>query len=244
MLFELFLALGIISMASFIGVFSLAINKKNLSSILEYLVAFAVGALLGDVFIHLIPELAEEGLGTELSLAMILGIVVFFVLEKLIHWHHHHNVNHSHCESFSYMIILGDSLHNFLDGMMLAGAFIASPVLGASTALAILFHEVPQEIGDFAVLVRGCFSTKKALLFNFISSLTAFLGAIVVLVLQNSLGGISGLVTAFTIGSFLYIAGTDLLPELHKTKQLRKTTMYLIFLMLGVGIMYALTLLE
>jgi zinc and cadmium transporter len=208
------------------------------------LVAFAVGALIGDVFIHLLPELAEEGLSVEISLFIILGIVVFFALERVIHWHHHHKISHEHCESFSYMILVGDALHNFLDGMMLAGAFLTSPLLGISTTIAIFMHEVPQEFGDFAVLIKGKMIPKKALFYNFVSSLTAFLGAIVVLLIQGIINSFSSYISAFTIGSFLYIAGTDLLPELHKTKQAKKSVLYILFLLLGVGIMYSLTLLE
>jgi len=240
MYFELFASLTIISLVSLIGVFTLKIKEKKLENFLELMVAFAVGALLGDVFVHLLPELAEKGFSLDISLAILLGVVVFFILEKVIHWHHCHHVHHKkEFHTFTYMSLAGDLLHNAIDGIILAGAFMASPVIGFSTAIAIVLHEIPQEIADFGVLLKGGFSKKKALALNFISGLTAFLGAIVALILGSAIEGITPLLIAFAAGSFLYIAGTDLLPQLHAHEHFSKgkALMQLIFLILGMGVM-------
>jgi len=201
-------------------------------------VAFAIGALFGDVFIHLLPELAEGGLSVELSLTVLAGIIVFFVLEKVVHWHHCHHAEHSDkCATFTYMSMTGDALHNIIDGIILAGAFLAGPVIGFSTALAVFLHEVPQEIGDFAVLLKGGFSKKKALGFNFLTALTAFVGAGIALVFSFAIQGITPFFIAFAAGSFLYIAGTDLFPELHKEFNSKKAVIQLFFILLGIAVM-------
>ena len=247
MYFELFLSLTAISLISLIGVFTLKIKENTLENFLELMVAFAVGALLGDVFIHLLPELSEKGFSLEISLAILSGVVVFFILEKVVHWHHCHHVHHKkEYITFTYMSLAGDLLHNAIDGIILAGAFVASPVIGFSTAIAILLHEIPQEIADFGVLLKGGFSKKKALAFNFITALSAFIGAIIALILGNTIEGVTPLLLAFAAGSFLYIAGTDLLPQLHDQKSFstKKALMQLVFLVLGMAIMASLLLIE
>ncbi|MFA6269030.1 MAG: ZIP family metal transporter [archaeon] len=241
MLFELFGILIIFALISFVGVFTLSLNQKRLEFWLGGMVAFAVGALLGDVFIHLLPELGTAGLSIEISLTVLVGMVVFFILEKYVHWHHCHHTNHSHeYQSFSYMILIGNALHNFTDGVILAGAFLASPIIGFSTAIAIFMHEIPQEIGDFGVLLKGGFSKSKALFYNFIVSLTAFIGAILTLLFTNTVNGATPFFVAFAVGGFLYIAGTDLLPQLQKDSSTKQVFMQLFFILFGIGIMAAL----
>lgn len=246
MYFELFFSLAIISLVSLIGAFALSIGHKRLENFLELMVAFAIGALLGDVFIHLLPELSEYGLGIDVSLTILAGMLVFFVLEKFIHWHHCHHLNHDAvCKppSFGYIALAGDALHNFIDGLILAGAFLASPALGVATAIAIVLHEVPQEIADFGVLLKSGFSRRRALFLNFLISLTAFLGAGIGLLI-SAMGEFTPFLIAFTAGGFLYLAGTDLLPELHKRFTLKKSVLEFFFIVLGVLIMLALLLLE
>lgn len=241
MLFELFFSLTIISLASLIGVISISI--KNIDKYLEHLVSLSVGALLGGAFIHLIPELAEEGLIGELSIFILVGIILFFVLEKFIFWHHCHHTEHKHL-SFSYMNLVGDGFHNFLDGVLLAGAFLINTSVGFATAMAIFLHEIPQEIGDFGVLLKGGFSRKKALIANFLSALTAFVGAIMVLLFNEIIKGIVPIVVAITAGGFIYIAATDLIPELHKNPKIKNSIMQLFFISIGIILMFAITLIE
>ena len=246
MLFELFLSLVLISLVSLIGVFTLSINHKKLERFLELIVAFAVGALLGDVFIHLLPELGENGFSLPISLTILMGILCFFVLEKIIHWHHCHRVNHTPvcAPSFGYVSLAGDALHNFIDGVILVGAFIVSPTLGIATAIAVLLHEVPQEIADFGILLKSGFSQKKALVYNFLVSLTAFLGAGIALTLTNIIELGTSYLIAFTVGGFLYLVGTDLLPELHKKFSKKATLLQFVFVIIGILLMLSLLLLE
>jgi zinc and cadmium transporter len=245
MLFELFAALTLISLVSLIGVIFLGVKTKILEKYLESMVAFAVGALLGDAFIHLLPELSESGFSFGISLTILLGMVVFFILEKVIHWHHCHHADHTKvCETFGYMSLAGDVLHNFMDGLILAGAFLASPVIGFSTAIAIFLHELPQEIGDFGVLLKSGFSQKKALLFNFLISLTAFLGALVALFFSGIIVGANEYFVAFATGSFLYIAAADLVPQLNKHFSKKQAILQVFFIVLGIVVMASLLLLE
>jgi len=241
MYFELFGSLFLISLVSILGILTVKVKNTTLDKWVELLVAFAIGALIGDVFIHLLPEVSKEGITPEISFSILAGIVVFFLLEKVIHWHHCHHVNHGKtCHRFTYMSLMGDMFHNFIDGVILAGAFMANPVIGFSTTIAVVLHEIPQEMGDYAVLIKGGFSKQKALAYNFLSSLTSFAGAILTIIFSSILVGITPLLIAFAAGSFLYIAGTDLFPELHKEFSVKKAIMQLIFILLGIAVMSSL----
>jgi zinc and cadmium transporter len=238
MLLELFVCLVVISLISLIGIFTIKIKPAKMENYLEVMVAFAVGALLGDAFIHLIPELGESGFSLEVSLTILSGIISFFILEKFIHWHHCHSTKHGAvCETYGYMSLAADALHNFIDGVILAGAFIVSPIVGFSTAIAIVLHELPQEVGDFGVMLSSGFSVKKALLFNFLISLTAFLGAALALLSIGAITSITPLIIAFAVGGFLYLAGTDLIPHLHKKFSEKRAVVQLVFILLGIGAM-------
>jgi zinc and cadmium transporter len=236
MLFELFLSILIISLVSLAGVFTLSIKKNKLDNYLDLLVSLSVGALLGGVFLHLIPELVEEGIFADVSIFVLGGILLFFVLEKFVFWHHCHKSEHEHL-CFSYMNLIGDAIHNLLDGILLAGAFLINVQVGFAAAVGVLLHEIPQEIGDFGVLLKGGFSRKKALLANFGTALTAFLGAIIALVLNQFITGFIPIIVAIAAGGFIYIAGTDLIPELHKNPDLKESMLQLVFILIGVGAM-------
>lgn len=174
----------IVSAVSLIGVFTLAMNDKFLNKAMLFLVSFAAGTLLGDALIHLLPEAYSSG-NVFASAYVLLGIIFFFALEKIIKWRHCHEAGcpeHSHV--LPYVILIGDGLHNFIDGMIIAASFLVNVPVGIATTIAVIFHEIPQEIGDFGSLVYGGFSKKKALIYNFLSALTAVLGAITVLVLS------------------------------------------------------------
>jgi len=238
MYFELFGSLFLVSLVSLIGIVAIKVKHTTLDKWVEALVAFAIGALIGDVFIHLLPEIAQEGITPEISFSILAGIVVFFLLEKVIHWQHCHHTNHGKtCHRFTYMSLMGDLVHNFIDGIIMAGAFMANPIIGFSTTIAVVLHEVPQEMGDYAVLIKGGFSQKKALAYNFLSSLTSFAGAILTIIFSTIIAGLTPLLMAFAAGSFLYIAGTDLFPELHREFSVKKAIIQLFFILLGIGIM-------
>ncbi len=242
-IYLLFASILAISLISFIGIFTIAIKHKTLDRYLDALVSLSVGGLLGGAFLHLLPELAEEGFTIELSGTILLGIILFFILEKFVKWHHCHRAEHVHL-SFSYMNLFGDALHNFLDGIILAGAFMSGPGVGMATAIAVFLHEVPQEVGDFGVLLKGGFSKKKALVANFIVALTAFLGAGFAIVLNAFVAGTTPFLIAIAIGGFIYVAGTDLIPELNRCQAPSDSLIQLIFILIGIGTMAALLLLE
>jgi len=236
----------LVSFISLIGALTLLFKKINLKNILLFLVSFAAGALLGDSFIHLLPEAVEEsGFTLELSIYLLLGILIFFILEKFIHWRHCHlPTTNEHPHPLAFMNLIGDGLHNFFDGMIIAGSYIASIPLGIATTIAVILHEIPQEIGDFGILLHGGFTKKKALAFNFLSAILSLIGAVLVLIIGNSVEKFSIFLVPFTAGGFIYIAGSDLIPELHKETKPIISFMQLIALILGILVMVALIFLE
>ncbi|HLC73623.1 MAG TPA: ZIP family metal transporter, partial [Candidatus Nanoarchaeia archaeon] len=213
-LFYTILSVLIVSLISFIGVFTLSISTKKLNKILLYFVSFAAGALLGDVFIHLIPELIEENIFTlKTSFFILGGILLFFVIEKIVHWQHCHipqNGGHSH--PFVVTNLIGDGVHNFLDGLIIGASYLVNIPVGIATTVAVIFHEIPQEIGDFGVLLHGGFSKSKALLFNFLTALTAIVGGVIAVFASNIVPSITDYIIPIAIGGFIYIAGSDLIP--------------------------------
>lgn len=242
-----------VSAVSLVGVFTLSMNASILSRAMHLLVGLAAGALLGDAFIHLIPEVFENGIDpTAFSIAVLAGMVVFFVLEKYLRWHHHHHDEvHDACadcepkkKPLGTLVLVGDGMHNFIDGAVIAASFLVSPALGVATTLAVFLHEIPQEISDFALLLHGGFSRARALFWNFVSALTALLGAGVFFATSSLFENIEPLAIAFTAGGFIYIAAADLIPELHETKHPGRSLMQLIALLVGIGLMFALVLFE
>ena len=233
-----------VSLLSFVGVLFIAIKEEKLKKILLFLVSFAAGGLLGDSFIHLLPEAVEEdGFSLSVSLAVLVGLLLFFVLEKFICWRHCHiPTSKSHPHPVVFMNLIGDGFHNFIDGAVISASFLTTIPLGIATTLAVVLHEIPQEIGDFGVLLHGGLSKNKALIFNFASALAAVGGAILVLILGERIVGVSQLLIPFTAGGFIYIAGSDLIPELHKETNLAKSLMQMVGLILGIGIMLILLL--
>ena len=235
----------IVSLLSFIGILFLAISHKKLKKMLLFLVSFAAGALFGDVFVHLLPEIiSEAGFGINISIYVLLGILTFFVLEKLIFWRHCHiptSENHPHPVAF--MNLIGDGLHNLIDGMIIAGSYIASIPIGIATTIGVVLHEIPREISDFGILIYGGFTRMKALLFNFFSAFLAVIGAIVILVIDISIENISIFLVPFTAGGFVYIAGSDLIPELKKVSGFKNSILQLLAFFAGILIMLLLTLL-
>jgi zinc and cadmium transporter len=236
----------LVSLISLIGVFTLAIKDSTLNKILLYFVSFSAGALLGDAFIHLLPDAVESGFTAQISLAVLFGILFSFAVEKVVHWRHcHMPVSADHPHTFAYMNLLGDGIHNFIDGLIIGASYIASIPVGIATTLAVVFHEIPQEIGDFGVLLHGGFKKKKALLMNFITALTAIAGTIAALMIGN-LGGSNPYLLAFAVGTFIYIASSDLIPELHKSNVCegfsRIAFSQLLMLVLGMAVMFLLLL--
>lgn len=246
----------IVSILSLTGIAALALKKNILNKILMLFVSFSAGALLGDSFFHLLPEaVSKSGSFTILiSIYTLSGILVFFILEKVILWRHcHHHLRDHECKvhshdgtrTFAKMNLTGDALHNFLDGLVIGGSYLVSFGLGLTTTLAVIFHEIPQEMGDFGVLVAGGYSRARALFYNFLTALTAFLGAIIAIIISGKFNFTSFLVP-FTAGGFIYIAASDLIPELHHMEDtaLSKVLFELFFFISGIGIMLILLYVE
>ncbi len=235
----------IVSLISFIGVISLKMKMEGLRKAIFLFVSFSCGALFGDAFIHLLPEAARDagGFGLGVSSAALAGVALFFVVEKFIHWHHcHQESTREHPHVFAYMNLVGDSVHNFIDGLVIGASYLAGIPIGIATTIAVVLHEIPQELGDFGVLVHGGFSVSKALLMNFLVSLTAVLGTIVAVSMDSYVPGMSAFLVPFAAGGFIYIAGSDLIPELHKETSPGKSAMQLAAFLFGMGLMYVLLL--
>ncbi len=225
-----------VSLISLTGIIFIGLKESLIKQLLMVLVGFSSGTLLGSAFLDLLPEAIEVAANAITPFYyVILGIVAFFAMEKFLHWRHCHE-EECPVHMFAYLNLIGDGIHNFIDGMIIAATFLVSFDLGFATTLAVIFHEIPQEIGDFGVLIYGGFSKKKALTYNFISALTAILGAITTYFLAY-LQSIEVLLVPFAAGGFIYIAATDLMPELHKKSQIKVSIIQFITILSGIGLM-------
>jgi len=230
----------VVSLISFIGAIFIGLKESLLRRVVMVLVGFASGTLLGGAFFDLLPE-AVNMINPPITIFyfVILGIVVFFCIEKFLYWRHCHE-EECKVHTFAYISLVGDSVHNFIDGMIIAATFVLGFELGFITTLAVISHEIPQEIGDFGVLIYGGLGKRKALTYNFISALTAILGAIVtyyVVYLRSNYT----LLVPFAAGGFIYIAATDLMPELHKKSHAGESIIQLLSILFGLGLMAYLT---
>lgn len=230
------LATFIISLTSLIGVLFIGLKEQTLNSVIEHFASFAVGGLLGGAFFHLLPEAAESK-SPLIFTHMLFGIILFFLLEKIVHWRHCHK-GQCDAHSFTYLNLIGDGVHNFVDGMIVAASFVADTRLGIATTLAVAAHEIPQEIGDFGVLVYGGFSRLKALAFNLLSAVTAMAGAIIAYFFIEKIFWLKDTLIPFTAGGFIYIALVDLIPELHRKKKGEKLFSQVSIIGLGLLLMW------
>ncbi len=236
----------IVSSVSLIGIFALVLNQKFLNKILLFLVAFSAGGLLGDAFIHLLPESIEKsGLNLFVALSVLSGIIIFFILEKFLRWRHCHDVScNGHAHHLGTINLISDGVHNFIDGLLIGASFMVSIPLGVTTTLAVVLHEIPQELGNFSVLLHSGYTIKKALFYNFVSALTAIVGVVIVLLVGERVMAFSDFMIPFTVGTFMYISLSDLIPELHKEMGRKKSLLQLASFVLGIGLMAALLLNE
>jgi zinc and cadmium transporter len=238
-------SVALVSLISLIGIVTLSLRGARLERILLFLVAFAVGALFGDVFIHLLPEsFGKVGANLVISLLVIMGFLIFFVLEKFLRWRHLGSARTSPFQPVVTMNIVGDGVHNLIDGMLIAASYMVSIPIGISTTIAILLHEIPQEIGDFGILVNGGLPVKRALLFNLLAALVAFVGATATILIGEQVKNYAAYLLPVTAGGFIYIAGPDLIPELQQEVKLSSSIWQFAALLFGVAIMALLTLLD
>lgn len=236
----------LISVISLIGIFFLSLKGNKLQKILLFLVSFAVGGLFGDAFIHLLPGAFKElGLNLVTSLYIVAGILIFFILEKFVRWRHCHiPTSKTHPHPVVTMNLIGDGVHNLIDGMLIGASYSVSIPIGIATTLAVILHEIPQEIGDFGIFVHGGISVKRALALNFISALTSFIGAFISLIAGPYVTGYSVALLPITAGGFIYIAGSDLIPELQGCETASASLLQFVSIALGIGIMALLVLIE
>ncbi|MBI5051419.1 ZIP family metal transporter [Candidatus Micrarchaeota archaeon] len=240
MVLELIIAATVlVSLVSVLGLFVLSFREKILHTTLFLLISLATGTLLGSAFLDLLPESLEK-IDVKFGLVLTLsGIVVFFIIEKLIHWHHHHNHKHEKEEKpLAYLSLIGDGVHNFFDGAAIAASFMVDPQIGFTTTFAIILHEIPQEIGDFSLLIYSGFSKTKALVYNFLSGILSVAGALAFYYLSPLVEHSESLALAFTAGAFIYIAAADLVPEIHKEKEWKKSFLQLLTVLVGVTLIW------
>lgn len=252
-----------LSLVSLAGALTLSLKEGRLERVIFLLVSFAVGAMLGGALLHLIPESYEAlGGGPETGLLVLAGVLSFFVLEKFLHWRHQHGApeaiagatGHSHAHHpapgarggadggaapFALIALVGSVAHNLIDGAVVAAAYLVSIPTGVVTTLAVMLHEIPQEIGNFGVLVYGGYAPRKALLYNFAAGLVGLVGAGLVLLLGSRVDGLADGLLPVTAGAFLYIAGSDLIPELNRRHSYpaSKAVGQLVMMVLGIALM-------
>lgn len=249
-------SVALVSLLSLAGLLTLSRNTEVLQHRLPLLVSLAAGVLVGSAVLHLLPEGMEAlGPGLRLPLLFLAGFLGFFVLERYLWFHHHgpdvgpadprgegHRSGHGLEENCPdphpvvVMNLVGDGVHNLIDGMAIGAAYLVDPAAGFATTLAIVLHEIPQEIGDFAVLVHGGLSVRRALVLNFLSALAAVVGTVAALLVGGSVNGFSAMLLPVTAGSFLYIAAADLIPEIHRHGDRSRAAAQSFFLFLGVAV--------
>lgn len=225
-----------ISLCVWVAVLFLYFKKETLHKITLFLVSLSAGALMGGAFLHLLPEASQEIETGKLYLIVLAAFIFFFFMEKLLFWRHCHKEN-CPIHTFGYMNLVGDSLHNFIDGLVIAGAFLVDIKLGIATTIAIAIHEIPQEIGDFGVLIHAGFNKKRALVVNYLVALTVVLGGVVGYFLSFSLNSIIPYLLPFAAGGFIYIAASDLMPELRKETNLKRSISSFAVFILGIALM-------
>lgn len=242
-LIYILIACFLISIISFIGALTLFLKEQLLNKILLFLVAFSAGALIGGAFLHLISEAVME-VGIEeteilkVFLYVLFGFSVFFILEQFINWHHHHDcVDCEKVAPFSYLILISDAVHNFIDGFIIAASFIVAFPVGLVATLAVALHEIPQEIGDFGVLVYSGMKKTKALFLNFLSAFVIVFGGIAGFLLSEKIGDAIIYLLPFAAGSFIYIASSDLIPEIKHKETSKKSILYFLVFLSGIFLM-------
>ena len=240
------LSVLVVSAISLIGIAAISLSDRVVKRTIFISVSLAAGAMFGDAFIHILPEaFADPMRRLWTSTYVLTGILAFFVLEKFLRWRHAHEFENDSVraiEPVGYLSLFADATHNLIDGMLVGAAYTLSIPVGLATTIAIILHEIPQELGDFAVLVHAGFSRGRALVFNLLSGLLAIVGTIVSLAASQYVMSFSEFMLPFTAGGFIYIAGSDLLPELQKERKPWRSGLQLMALVSGVGLMYVLML--
>ncbi len=243
-LFYSLLAALSVSTISLVGILIIGTSKKKLEVVLFYLISFSAGSLLGGAFFHLLPEALEGAEALNVFKVVLVGFILFFVLERILRWHHCHKMDCDTHKILGYQNLAGDSIHNFVDGLIIISAFSVDMSLGFAVTLSVILHEIPQEIGDFGVLLYSGFSKGKAIIFNLLSALLSIAGVLVGFVLITRVESVVNLLLPFAAGGFMYIAASDLIPELHQEKNVKKALLASIFFVLAILFMLGLKSIE
>lgn len=231
-----------VSLISFVGIITLLLKERMLKELLILVISFSAGSLMGGAFFHLLPEAAESGT-INANVFLIVGFIVFLLIERYFAWHHCRD-GKCYIHPVGYLNLIGDGVHNFMDGLVIGSSFVIDFRLGFVTTLIIVFHEIPQEIGDFGVLVYSGISKGRALFFNFLSGLTAVIGAAAGCYFSHAITVFSPAILALTAGGFIYIAGCDLIPEIHKETHAQKSILSILLFITGIIFMFALTFID
>lgn len=236
-LLSILLASFLISLCIFVAILFLFFKKETLSKITLFLVSFSAGVFMGDAFLHLFPEALHEIDIDKLCLVVLISFVFFFFMEKLLHWRHCHKED-CKIHTFGYMNLFGDAIHNFIDGLVIASAFLINSKLGFTTTFAIALHEIPQEVGDFGVLIHAGFSKTKALVWNYLVALAVVLGGITGYFLSFYISDVIPYLLPFAAGGFIYIAASDLMPEIRQETNLKKSIYSFLIFIFGILMMF------
>ncbi len=222
----------VVSLAAWTGAITLIFKEEILKKLLLPLVAFSAGSLIGGAFLHLIPEALEKKTSLNVFVWVLVGFSIFFLMEQFLHWHHCHRVPSEHKKPVTYLILLSDGIHNFIDGLIIAGSFLVDVKVGIVTWLICLAHEIPQEIGDFGILVHGGWGKYRALLVNFISALAIIPGGLLVYFVSHEID--ITFLLSFAAGNFIYIAASDLVPEIKDHHDLKRNVIHFISFIIGI----------
>ena len=223
------------SLVSLIGRLFVFWSEEKIKKISHHFIGFAVGALLGVVFLDLLPEALEFEKADTVFLWALIGFLIFFLLERFLFWYHCHDGVCS-VHTAGYLVLIGDAIHNFIDGVIIAVAFLADFRLGLLTSFAVIFHELPQEVGDFVVLLHSGFSRSKAMLYNFLIALATVAGALFAFLFRTGIQDFLGIALGLVAGNFLYIAAADLIPELHHAGGQKKYAPFVQLALILLGI--------
>lgn len=231
----------IVSFISIIAAVPLIIKRKVSNKTLLFLLSVSVGVLLATVFISLLPESFHNGGHLNVAFYILGGFLAMFLLEKFVHYHHTkkcetEDCGHGHAYSLAPVNLIGDGIHNFVDGLVIAGSYAVSVTVGITATISIIFHEIPQEIADFGVLLYSGLSKAKAVMFNLLSALTSVLGALLGFFLIGSVQGFTEFIIPFAAGNFTYIAASNLVPQLHRHCKLWDTVFHIVAILIGIAI--------
>lgn len=240
------IATSVVSLFSFVGIYALSLKEKTLHDILLVLIAFSAGTILGAAFFDLLPEAIELVEESRVFIYITVGFLFFFILERFIYWYHGHphgeDIAHARAvsKSFGYLNLIGDGIHNFVDGMIIAASFLVAFPVGLTTTIAVIFHELPQEMGDYGILIYSGFTRGRALLLNFLVAVLVVLGGISAVFFLEAVEMLSGLLIAFSAGGFIYLAASELIPEFQEERSFKKSIVQFVVFSLGLALVWSL----